>query len=60
MTFLDSGDRTEMWMLSIFSEQPLRQLPPTVINVVESSRKRFPLGMMHATHYVKPRMVLIG
>jgi len=36
------------------------QLPPTVINVRPNSRASFPLGFGHATHYIGPRVALIG
>ena len=37
-----------------------QQLPPTLIDLQESSRASFPLGLCHATYYVKERVVLIG
>ncbi|XP_074663028.1 ubiquinone biosynthesis monooxygenase COQ6, mitochondrial-like isoform X2 [Tubulanus polymorphus] len=37
-----------------------KQLPPTVVNIDLNSRAVFPLGLSHATHYVKPRLALIG
>lgn len=40
--------------------ETIKQLPPTILTTVEGSRMSFPLGLMHATHYVKPRMALIG
>ncbi|KAB7504594.1 Ubiquinone biosynthesis monooxygenase COQ6, mitochondrial, partial [Armadillidium nasatum] len=37
-----------------------RQLPPSICGIVPKSRASFPLGLMHAAHYVGPRVVLIG
>lgn len=38
----------------------IRQLPPTVIGVENASRACFPLHLVHASHYVRPRVALIG
>ncbi|XP_033105378.1 ubiquinone biosynthesis monooxygenase COQ6, mitochondrial-like [Anneissia japonica] len=38
----------------------IRQLPPSIIGVSDGSRARFPLGLGHASYYVKPRLALIG
>ncbi|KAK3780653.1 hypothetical protein RRG08_028101 [Elysia crispata] len=38
----------------------VRQLPPTVIDVVDKSRASFPLALTHASQYVRPRVALIG
>ncbi|XP_076463518.1 ubiquinone biosynthesis monooxygenase COQ6, mitochondrial-like [Babylonia areolata] len=38
----------------------IRQLPPTVTGIVEKSRAAFPLELVHASHYVRPRVALIG
>nr|XP_042714446.1 ubiquinone biosynthesis monooxygenase COQ6, mitochondrial isoform X2 [Chrysemys picta bellii] len=37
-----------------------RQLPPSIARVEPKSRAVFPLGMGHATEYVRHRMALIG
>lgn len=37
-----------------------RQLPPSIAKVEPKSRAVFPLGMGHATEYVRHRMALIG
>ncbi|RUS73602.1 hypothetical protein EGW08_018645 [Elysia chlorotica] len=38
----------------------VRQLPPTVIDVVDKSRASFPLALTHSSQYVRPRVALIG
>lgn len=38
----------------------VRQLPPSVGGIQPGSRAKFPLGLGHAMHYVKPRIALIG
>lgn len=38
----------------------VRQLPPTVIDVVDKSRASFPLALTHSSQYVRPRIALIG
>lgn len=38
----------------------MRQLPPTVSGVLDKSRAAFPLELVHASHYVRPRVALIG
>ncbi|XP_013400796.1 ubiquinone biosynthesis monooxygenase COQ6, mitochondrial [Lingula anatina] len=37
-----------------------RQLPPTFTDIEDESRAAFPLSLVHASHYVKPRLALIG
>ncbi|CAL4180254.1 unnamed protein product, partial [Meganyctiphanes norvegica] len=53
----------ERWMniLSLIpGKESVRQLPPSMKAVVPRSRAAFPLGLGHATHYVAPRVALIG
>ncbi|XP_022088641.1 ubiquinone biosynthesis monooxygenase COQ6, mitochondrial-like [Acanthaster planci] len=38
----------------------VRQLPPSVSSISSASRAMFPLSLGHASHYVKPRVALIG
>lgn len=38
----------------------VRQLPPSVSGIQTGSRAKFPLGLGHAMHYVKPRIALVG
>ncbi|XP_038072685.1 ubiquinone biosynthesis monooxygenase COQ6, mitochondrial-like [Patiria miniata] len=38
----------------------VRQLPPSVSSISPASRAMFPLSLGHASHYVKPRIALIG
>ncbi|XP_045167688.1 ubiquinone biosynthesis monooxygenase COQ6, mitochondrial-like [Mercenaria mercenaria] len=38
----------------------VRQLPPTVTGVQNNSRASFPLGLTHASNYVRHRVALIG
>ncbi|XP_043553016.1 ubiquinone biosynthesis monooxygenase COQ6, mitochondrial [Chiloscyllium plagiosum] len=38
----------------------VRQLPPSVAHIDPKSRAMFPLGLGHATKYVRPRVALIG
>ncbi|KAM4013074.1 ubiquinone biosynthesis monooxygenase COQ6, mitochondrial [Anomaloglossus baeobatrachus] len=37
-----------------------RQLPPSVSHLGDKSRAAFPLGLSHATEYIRQRMALIG
>lgn len=38
----------------------VRQLPPSVAQVMPGTQGAFPLGLGHAVHYVSPRVALIG
>ncbi|XP_071794453.1 ubiquinone biosynthesis monooxygenase COQ6, mitochondrial-like [Asterias amurensis] len=42
------------------SGSAVRQLPPSVASISPGSRAKFPLSLGHASHYVKPRIALIG
>lgn len=55
-------NRTFDDLLSNFgrSSRSIQQLPPTVVNIADNSRARFPLGLSHASQYVKTRVALIG
>ncbi|XP_064105632.1 ubiquinone biosynthesis monooxygenase COQ6, mitochondrial-like, partial [Macrobrachium nipponense] len=55
----------ERWMNLLNTVAPgqgwdYRQLPPGIGGIVSNSRGAFPLGLGHAVHYVRPRVVLIG
>lgn len=41
-------------------EGEVRQLPPSVAQVLPGTRGAFPLGLGHAVHYVSPRVALVG
>ncbi|KAL4238735.1 putative ubiquinone biosynthesis monooxygenase [Mactra antiquata] len=41
-------------------ESSLRQLPPTITGLQEGSVASFPLGLTHASNYVRHRVALIG
>ncbi|CAF1231499.1 unnamed protein product [Didymodactylos carnosus] len=38
----------------------IRQLPPVLINIEPNSRAAFPLSLLNANQYVRPRLALIG
>ncbi|KAI8514943.1 putative ubiquinone biosynthesis monooxygenase [Branchiostoma belcheri] len=59
---VDSAVQTVQSILSTISPggTSARQLPPSVSDVDEDSRAMFPLGLGHATQYVKHRMAIIG
>ncbi|XP_031428563.1 ubiquinone biosynthesis monooxygenase COQ6, mitochondrial [Clupea harengus] len=42
------------------SSTSTRQLPPSVAGISPKSRVRFPLGMGHASEYIRHRMALVG
>ncbi|XP_078593597.1 ubiquinone biosynthesis monooxygenase COQ6, mitochondrial-like [Branchiostoma floridae x Branchiostoma japonicum] len=59
---VDSAVQTVQSILSTISPggTSARQLPPSVSDVDADSRAMFPLGLGHATQYVKHRMAIIG
>ena len=46
--------------MHITESRASQQLPPTVVDAEMSTRAAFPLGFGHASHYVAPRLALIG
>ncbi|CAI9567203.1 unnamed protein product [Staurois parvus] len=60
--FISSANSMLRSVLSLLmpSGTPARQLPPSVSGVGEKSRAAFPLGLGHATEYVRQRVALIG
>uniref|UniRef100_A0A8V0XSY8 Ubiquinone biosynthesis monooxygenase COQ6, mitochondrial n=1 Tax=Gallus gallus TaxID=9031 RepID=A0A8V0XSY8_CHICK len=60
--FIDAAGAMFRSALSLLkpSGTAVRQLPPSVANVDPESRAVFPLGMGHATEYVRHRVALIG
>ncbi|KAL0100195.1 hypothetical protein PUN28_019551 [Cardiocondyla obscurior] len=59
---VETGMHGFHWLLSKLALKTNRskQMPPSVVNIVEGSRAAFPLGFGHASSYVQPGMVLIG
>ncbi|OXB66818.1 hypothetical protein ASZ78_003520 [Callipepla squamata] len=60
--FTDAAGAAFRSVLSLLkpSGTAMRQLPPSVAKVDAESRAVFPLGMGHATQYVRHRVALIG
>ncbi|KAK8383276.1 hypothetical protein O3P69_011626 [Scylla paramamosain] len=63
----DSGVKSihEAWLRVLETVVPgesaeIRQLPPSIAQVLPGTRGGFPLGLGHAVHYVSPRVALIG
>lgn len=60
--FISSANSVLRSVISLLrpSGTSARQLPPSVSGVGEKSRAAFPLGLGHATEYVRQRVALIG
>lgn len=60
--FIDTAGAVFRSAISLLmpSGSAIRQLPPSVAKVDPKSRAMFPLGLGHATEYVRHRVALIG
>ncbi|CAF1223156.1 unnamed protein product [Adineta steineri] len=48
------------WQQIIPASPTIAQYPPTIINIEPKSRAAFPLSLLNANQYVRPRLVLVG
>jgi ubiquinone biosynthesis monooxygenase Coq6 len=48
------------WQQVIPVSPTFPQYPPTIINIEPQSRAAFPLSLLNANQYVRPRLVLVG
>ncbi|XP_040598698.1 ubiquinone biosynthesis monooxygenase COQ6, mitochondrial isoform X1 [Mesocricetus auratus] len=60
--FVDSASTMMHYVVSLLKPTKFsaRQLPPSIAKVDAKSRALFPLGLGHASEYVRPRVALIG
>lgn len=48
------------WSQIVPTASTIPQFPPTVVNIEPKSRAAFPLSLLNANQYVRPRLVLVG